>query len=36
MLDAVDLAGDQRRQGGRRDMGAYESAPPKGTLILLR
>ncbi len=33
---ASDLAGQSRIRSGRVDMGAYEAAPPAGTLILIR
>lgn len=36
MIGAVDLDGNRRILEGRVDMGAYESIPPRGTLILIR
>ena len=36
MKGAVDLAGGKRLQSGAVDMGAYEAAGPRATLLLIR
>ncbi len=36
MIGSVDLDGNRRILEGRVDMGAYESIPPRGTLIMIR